>query len=212
MGLRLRDAGSSAFNWRDLWVVVRNLGRESATFAAIYAGDDSIDPSWGVSEYLLASVVDALTFRLYQAGGGKGQKPKPVPRPGDVVRTRGDSMSREEADAWLGWSGEPAPTFELTLEDKIRAALATGESSRAIAECLDAPLEDVNRLALTAPAPAETITPPPPEEPPTAPEERARGIKAALGDGSSRAAIAERFSVSLSTVGRIARGETWAHI
>lgn len=213
MGLRLRNAGTSGFNWRDLWVVVRNLGRDTVTFAAIHADDDSVDPAWGVSEYLLAAAVDALNFRLYQAGGGKGQKPKPVPRPGDTVRTRGDSMSREEADAWLGWGETPAPRFELTLEDNIRAALATGESSRAVAERLGAPLDLVNRIALETPAPARAPAEPAPErEAMTAAEARAQGIKAALGDGTPRADVADRFGVSLSTVGRIARGETWAHI
>ena len=40
--------------------------------------------------------------------------------------------------------------------------------------------------------------------------ERARGIKAALASGEARRVIAERFDVSVSTVGRIARGEAWA--
>lgn len=40
--------------------------------------------------------------------------------------------------------------------------------------------------------------------------ERARGIKAALASGEARRVIAERFNVSVSTVGRIARGEAWA--
>ncbi len=42
--------------------------------------------------------------------------------------------------------------------------------------------------------------------------ERDRGIKAALAAGDARRVIAERFSVSVSTVGRIARGEAWATV
>ncbi|MCT1790625.1 hypothetical protein [Dermabacter hominis] len=41
--------------------------------------------------------------------------------------------------------------------------------------------------------------------------ERARGIKAALASGEPRRVVAERFNVSVSTVGRIARGEAWAN-
>lgn len=41
--------------------------------------------------------------------------------------------------------------------------------------------------------------------------ERARRIKAALASGEARRVIAERFNVSVSTVGRIARGEAWAN-
>lgn len=213
MGLRLRDVGSSGFNWRDLWVVVRNLGRDSAVYAAINADDDHADPAWGVSEYLLAAAVDALNFRLYQAGGGKGQKPKPIPRPGDIVRTRGDAMSQAEADAWLGWNGETAPIFEATTDAKITAALAAGESSRQIAERLDVPLDQVNRMAIEMPATPEPL---PAAQPPAAPEstdlQRARAIKQAIAIGDRRADIADRFEVSVSTVGRIARGESWVHI
>ena len=36
------------------------------------------------SLYLLAMVADNTQFRLWQAAGGKGKKPKPVPRPGDT--------------------------------------------------------------------------------------------------------------------------------
>jgi hypothetical protein len=36
---------------------------------------------WGVQEHLLATVADLLAGANWQRGGGKGQRPKPVPRP-----------------------------------------------------------------------------------------------------------------------------------
>lgn len=156
MGLRVRHVGSSDFNWRDFLVVVKRLGRDSETYRELHPDDDT---SWMVSDYLLATIADITHMRLWQAGGGKGKKPKPIPRPGEVKRRKGDSMSVEEAKAWLGWD-EPEATAAVVLS----------------------------------------------------PDERARQIKLALADGEPRASIAERFHVSLSTVGRVARGEAWAHI
>lgn len=104
MGLRLRDVASSHFNWRDLLVVCKRLGRTSELYREMHPDDDT---SWTVSDYLLATIADATHLRLWQAGGGKGTKPKPHPRPGDVTTKRGTAMTREEADAWLGWADDP---------------------------------------------------------------------------------------------------------
>ena len=43
----------------------------------------AIDPrtAWGEQAYLLAAVVDNLTFLRYEQAGGKGKKPKPIQRP-----------------------------------------------------------------------------------------------------------------------------------
>lgn len=60
------------------------------------------DTSWSVTDYLLAMVADNTAFRLYQAAGGKGKKPKPVPRPGDVKRYGGDALPVTEMAEWLG--------------------------------------------------------------------------------------------------------------
>lgn len=100
LGLRLRECPSPAFNWRDLWVIVENMGRDSAVYKAIHPDDDT---TWTNDTYLLANVVDALTAHLWQAGGGKGPRPKPLPRPGDTVTHRGDVMSMEEMREFLGW-------------------------------------------------------------------------------------------------------------
>ena len=100
LGLRLRDAGSLEFNWRDLWVVCRRLGRDSELYKSMNPDDDT---SWSVTDYLLALVADNTAFRLYQAAGGKGKKPKPVPRPGDVKRYGGDALPVTGMQEWLGW-------------------------------------------------------------------------------------------------------------
>lgn len=100
LGLRLRDAGSLEFNWRDLWVVCRRLGRDSELYKSMNPDDDT---SWSVTDYLLAMVADNTSFRLYQAAGGKGKKPKPVPRPGDVKRHAGDVLPVDAMADWLGW-------------------------------------------------------------------------------------------------------------
>lgn len=52
------------------------LPRESRTARAV-------DPraAWGECEHLLALVADHLAFMRYEQAGGKGRKPKPLPRP-----------------------------------------------------------------------------------------------------------------------------------
>jgi hypothetical protein len=37
---------------------------------------------WTMNELLLASVLDVLALANWQRAGGKGNKPKPIPRPG----------------------------------------------------------------------------------------------------------------------------------
>lgn len=153
LGLRLRDCPSPEFNWRDLFVVCRYLGRDSALYAAMNPDDD---PSWSVTDYLLAMVVDHGAARLWQAAGGKGRRPQPVPRPGDVKKYRGDALPVEDMADWLGW-------------DQPVGAVVSGMDGA----------------------------------------ERAAAIRAALSRGEARATVAADFGVSVSTVGRIARGESW---
>lgn len=100
LGLRLRDLGSPGFNWRDLLVIVRFAGRETRLYAALNPDDD---PLWSMDTYLLAQIADLLHIRLWQAGGGKGVKPKPIPRPGEVKTHKGDVMSMEDMREFLGW-------------------------------------------------------------------------------------------------------------
>lgn len=98
LGLRLRDLGTPSLNWRDLWVICRNSGRTTRLYAALNPEDD---PTWSTAEYLLAQVVDNTAWRTYQAAEGKGPKPKPVPRPGDVRRDQADTMPIEQMREWL---------------------------------------------------------------------------------------------------------------
>lgn len=154
LGLRLRDCPSPEFNWRDLWVICRRLGRSSELYKAMNPDDDT---SWSVTDYLLALVADNTAFRLWQSAGGKGRKPKPIPRPGDTKKYGGDSLPVSDMADWLGWD-DPAEVVVTGLDR----------------------------------------------------DERDAAIRAALARGESRAAVAESFGVSTSTVGRVVRREASA--
>lgn len=134
-------------------MLCRRLGRDSQLYAAMNPEDDT---SWTVTDYLLAMVADNTQFRLWQAAGGKGRKPKPVPRPGDTKKYKGDALPVSDMADWLGWDA-PAEVVVSGMDG----------------------------------------------------HERAKAIRSALARGEARAVIAENFDVSVSTVGRIARGESW---
>lgn len=101
LGVRLRDAPSPGLNWRDLWVIARRSGRDSELYRDMNPGDDV---SWSVDTYLLAQLVDNTSFRLYQAAGGKGTKPKPLPRPNSEDRkvVKYDTLPIDDMRDWLG--------------------------------------------------------------------------------------------------------------
>ena len=67
-------------------MLVRHLPADSATRHAL-EGDGA---HWGLSEQLLAAAVDALAAGNWQRQGGKGARPKPIPRPG----VRGPTVRR----------------------------------------------------------------------------------------------------------------------
>jgi len=50
---------------------------------------------WGTGDYLLAQAVDLLAGANYQRGGGKGRRPKPIPRPADTKKPLGGKHSRK---------------------------------------------------------------------------------------------------------------------
>lgn len=74
-------------------------------------GDQAL---WSTQDHLLALAVDALHAANWQRGGGKGKRPRPVPRPGeqdkgrkrfgtgrmslDVARTFFERVNRRPAD------------------------------------------------------------------------------------------------------------------
>lgn len=54
---------------------------------------------WGLQEQLLAALVDGVHGGNWQRGGGRGQRPKPVPRPGaSPKRERWGTESRTPAE------------------------------------------------------------------------------------------------------------------
>lgn len=100
IGLHLEDLGTPALSWRHLYVLLIHLPRTSA-YKRELLGEDAL---WGLSEHLLASVLDALNLGNWQRGNqGKdvpGPRPVPVPRPG-----------ARSADTSLG--SEPIPIKEF---------------------------------------------------------------------------------------------------
>lgn len=100
LGLRLRDAGSRRFSWRDLWVVVRQSPTTSALARAVH-GERVL---WSAETHLLAHVADLLAAGNWQrAGRRNAQKPKPVPRPGQTkTQTIGSApVSVAELESWI---------------------------------------------------------------------------------------------------------------
>lgn len=112
-GLRLRWLcdGTDRLNWRDLWVCIR-LSREGSAVAAYFDGESA---GWSMDTHLLAYIGDLLAGANWQRGGGKGDKPKPIPRPGSspsvdepAAKPMGgrdfevEEMSAGEAAAWMG--------------------------------------------------------------------------------------------------------------
>ncbi|MFB4265298.1 hypothetical protein [Nonomuraea sp. GTA35] len=75
---KLGDLFNGSLTWRELRSYLSHMPRESALARALL-GDDS---PWGLNEQLLALAIDVLRQGNYQRGGGKGQKPKPLQRPG----------------------------------------------------------------------------------------------------------------------------------
>lgn len=72
-------------------VLVRHLPVDAACRRALDAG-----AGWGLTEHLLAANLDTLRGANWQRSGGKGARPKPVPRPGAGPRT--EVHGRTDAD------------------------------------------------------------------------------------------------------------------
>lgn len=83
-----------------MWRFIRQFPRESATARSVHG--ELVD--WGLQENLLAGIYDAHQTRLWQAGRGKGRRPKPLPRPGlpgHKAERLGSAVPLEEAKARL---------------------------------------------------------------------------------------------------------------
>lgn len=82
-GIALSDLTTGRLTWRRLGVLVEELPPGSALAARL-------NPSmrWSNTEHLLAALVDLAANGNWQRGGGKGRKPKPIPRPGKSTGRR----------------------------------------------------------------------------------------------------------------------------
>ena len=105
LGLRLRDLGSEAFSWRDLFVIVQNGGPDTALARTMHPDA----APWGLSEHLLAVIADAvIAGNWMQSKDGQRNKnrPKQIPRPGvtpDKKKFGGQAESIDTIREWLGW-------------------------------------------------------------------------------------------------------------
>jgi hypothetical protein len=80
-------------------VLIEYLPRESCTARAVHGPVTE----WGDTEHLLANVLDVLNAANWQRGGGKGARPRRLPRPGieeedaPKIRRAERAMPLEEA-------------------------------------------------------------------------------------------------------------------
>lgn len=111
-GLRLRDAGSEAFDLTDLRDVVEHLGDDSALAKSIRRHGKAPE-QWTVEEFwtpernFMAAMVDALRWLVWakskDAQRPGARPPEPIPRPGVEPETKhhkpATTISLEEARA-----------------------------------------------------------------------------------------------------------------
>lgn len=88
LGLDLNELGTEPFDWRRFRAVVTNLPRTSALARSMHG--EAV--AWDTTDHLLAAAVDALNAGNWQRGGGKGRRPKPIPRPGESKRGSGRTL------------------------------------------------------------------------------------------------------------------------
>jgi len=82
-GMRLDDIGPG-FTWPDLRDFIAFLPLDSALFRA-----RNPKSWWWTPEHdFLGAIVTSLQWANWQRGGGKGDKPRPIKRPQEKVRSR----------------------------------------------------------------------------------------------------------------------------
>lgn len=104
--------GTPEFNWRDLYVILKTLPRDSALFRAIHGDDEA---AWTVQAHLLAIVADAANWLVWSKtrDGEKGRnRPERIPRPGlaadQETRSLGSgALPADELEAWLDGDFRP---------------------------------------------------------------------------------------------------------
>lgn len=76
--LRLADLTCGLLTWRRLGVLVRHLPTDGALARALHG--EAV--RWSTADHLMATTVDLLASANWQRGGGKGKRPRRLPRPG----------------------------------------------------------------------------------------------------------------------------------
>lgn len=110
LGYRLRwlDSPAQDFNWRDLWVLVRNFGPDTATHVAVNGREDS---EWTLANHLLAMIAENTSLAIWMKTADAQKKPprnrpKPIFRPGvedDSKQKIGkDTLPAADMISWLG--------------------------------------------------------------------------------------------------------------
>lgn len=104
LGLRLDWLGTQCFSWRDLWVIVRQCGPDTALWRA-----DDCRREQTVTTDLLRSVEFSLRVLAWQntKDGATGRNaPQPVLFDWEKTRDEyaGDVMPLDELKARLGWA------------------------------------------------------------------------------------------------------------
>lgn len=105
LGHRLRDLDDpleSGLTFADVIDMVEHAPEDSAVYRAVHGNDSE----WSLTNQLLAALFDATNMQLHQAGGGKGRKPKPIPRPGVEDQSSKKHQSKQlstvtEIDEWM---------------------------------------------------------------------------------------------------------------
>lgn len=108
-GLRLRDLGTDALTWGDLWAICKWAPTTSALARALHPEIGE----WQLGEQLLADVADSLHWLVWSktkdAQRSGARPPNRIPRPGVVdehERIGTTQMSPAEMDKFLGWNQE----------------------------------------------------------------------------------------------------------
>ncbi len=106
-GVDLRDLWRGRLTWRRLLALIRGLPADSA-LARAQAGPDA---AWGLTEHLLARLVDEIAWLTWLTAnrdlkpGKRSRMPEPVPRPG-VARKQRQEMTDVMANRLLAMAPE----------------------------------------------------------------------------------------------------------
>ena len=107
-GIRWRwiNDGTDRASWNDVIALIATAGPDSA----LVRNAQRKDWEWNLTNQLLAHIADQQAMSAWT---GKGQKPKPIPRPGvddsttETAGIQAEGLTKQEMDKWLGddWPG-----------------------------------------------------------------------------------------------------------